>query len=399
MVVVGTRPDAIKLAPVIRSIDAHPLLEAVVVATGQHREMLDQVLGPFGIVPDVDLAVMQDGQSLDEVTARVLGGMSDVIRARRPEVVAVQGDTATAMAAALAAFYARVPVVHVEAGLRSQDVGSPFPEEANRRLVGVLTSLHLAPTGRAQENLVREGVPVDRVVVTGNTVIDALLWATEHEIPLAASDPDMLDGVVGPVVLVTAHRRESWGPPLRRVGLAVAAVARAEPQAQFVLPLHRNPIVGAWLLPPLRELPNVHVTEPLTYTSLCCLLRRSHLVVTDSGGLQEEAPALGKPVLVLRDQTERPEGLEAGTARLVGTHTEHVRDAILELLRNDDAYNRMANVANPYGDGHAADRAAVAIAHLLELGPPPAPFIPPVIEEQAPTPVTEAVARPQGAGS
>lgn len=373
----GTRPDAIKLAPLIRAVATHPMLDPVVVSTGQHREMLAQVLSLFGISPDIDLDLMQPSQRLSALTGRVLGGMAEVLRAEKPDAVVVQGDTTTSFAAALAAFYEGVPVVHLEAGLRSGNLGLPFPEEANRRLTGVLTGLHLAPTAGARCNLLREGVPPGEIVVTGNTGIDALLWATaqvptvRHEIldPLLA-DPRRL-------ILVTAHRRESWGTPMAGVGRALAEVARAEPDALFVVPVHRNPLVRQSLLPALAGQRNIRVIEPLPYGGFCRLLARSHIVVTDSGGVQEEAPSLGKPVLVLRDVTERPEGVQAGSARLVGTSPSRIRDAVLELLHDPGAYARMANVANPYGDGRAAERSVAAIAHFLGDGPPPEQFRPP----------------------
>ncbi len=374
MIVLGTRPDAIKLAPVVRSVAAHPRLEPFVVATAQHREMLDQVLSVFGIVPDTDLDVMQARQHLNDLAARVLQRVSDVIDRSSPDTVVVQGDTTTAMAASLAAFHHGVPVVHVEAGLRSGDMTSPFPEEGNRRITGVLASLHLAPTRGAAENLRREDVPAQHIVVTGNTVIDALLWTTQTARPWDAAALTDLDRDPRRIVLVTAHRRESWGLPLRRLGFALASVARAEPDTLIVLPVHRNPAVRLSLLQPLHDLPNVRITEPLAYGTFCQLMQRCHLVVTDSGGIQEEAPSLGKPVLVTRDVTERPEGVAAGTARLVGTAISDVARAVLELLRDDAAYTRMANAVNPYGDGRAAERSATAIAHLLGEGPGAAPF-------------------------
>ncbi len=376
MVVLGTRPDAIKLAPVVQAMAAHPRLEPFVVATAQHRDMLDQVLEVFGIVPDVDLDLMQPRQHLNAVTARVVGGVSEVMEREGPDAVVVQGDTTTAMAAALAAFHHQVPVIHLEAGLRSGDMSAPFPEEGNRRLASVLASLHLAPTAAARANLRREGIPSDRIVVTGNTVIDALLWSTRLTSEWDAAALSELDRDPRRIVLVTAHRRESWGLPLRRVGFALAAVARAEPDVLIVLPAHRNPVVRLSLMQPLHDIPNVIVTEPLAYGDFCNLMLRSHLVVTDSGGIQEEAPSLGKPVLVLRDVTERPEGVAAGTARLVGTDISRVAHAVLELLRDDAAYHRMANAVNPYGDGLAAERTATAVAHLLGDGPPAVPFTP-----------------------
>lgn len=376
MVVLGTRPDAIKLAPLVAELAAHPRLTPVVVATAQHREMLDQVLSLFDITPDADLDLMHPGQRLNDVAARVLQHLPAVFAQFRPEVVVVQGDTTTAMASALAAFHEGLPVVHLEAGLRSGDLRFPFPEEGNRRLVGTVADLHLAPTSGARANLLREGVHADRIVVAGNTVIDALLSTTAST--HAWTEPALRDLERDPrrLLLLTAHRRESWGQPLRDVGSAMAAVARAEPDTLIVLPAHRNPVVRDCLLPPLLGLPNVLVTEPLGYSDFCRVLALSDLVVTDSGGVQEEAPSLGKPVLVLRDVTERPEGVAAGTARLVGTDPQRIVTTTLELLHDGAAYDLMANVANPYGDGLAAQRSVAAIAHLLGEGPAAVPFEP-----------------------
>lgn len=374
MVVVGTRADAIKLSPVVRALRKRPDIEPLLLSTGQHREMLDEVLELFALTPDADLALMEEGQTLSGLNQRVLAGISEAIEDCRPDAVVVQGDTTTSMAAALASFYARVPVVHVEAGLRSGSVDQPFPEEANRRLTGIVTGLHLAPTAGAAANLRREGIDHSTIVITGNPVIDALFWV--NELPRAAPAPAVaaLAAETRRIVVVTAHRRESWGLPLFRVGLGLAEVARAHPDALLVVPAHRNPTVRESLLSPFEGLANVIVTEPLDYLSFTRLMAQSHVVVTDSGVIQEEAPALGKPVLVLRDRTERPEGVEAGTARLVGTRVEGIIEALDELLCDDLAYRRMLNVANPYGDGHAARRTADAVAYLLGLGARPAHF-------------------------
>ena len=365
MVVLGTRPEAIKAAPVIRALREDPRFDLVTVATAQHRHMLDQVIKLFDIVPDVDLDVQRPRQTLSGLTRQVLAGLGPLLRRCRPAVVLVQGDTTTAFSAALAAHYERVPVAHLEAGLRTGDIWSPYPEEANRRLIAPLAALHLAPTPTAAANLLAENVAPESVVVTGNTVSDARLWAVARYPGYCDPGLDALDDDPAQVLLVTAHRRESWGPPLARVGRAVAQLAAAEPQLRVVIPAHRNPAVRESLLPPLAGCPGVEVVEPLDYGAFCRLMNRSHLVLTDSGGVQEEAPSLGKPVLVTRDVTERPEGIAAGTAHLVGTDPAVIVPLVRTLLHDEDAYRRMANAVNPYGDGHAAERVVAALARFL----------------------------------
>lgn len=374
MAVFGTRPEAIKLAPVLLALDRSPAFELINVVTAQHREMLDQVLAMFSLTPRYDLDMMREGQTLSAITARALEGLSPLLRAERPDAMVVQGDTTTTMAGALAAFYHRVPVVHLEAGLRTGDLGAPFPEEANRRLTTQLTTLHLAPTPTAKANLLREGVERPRVVVTGNTVIDALVWASSRRAPYEDAGLEELDRSDRRVLLVTAHRRESWGEGLRHIAEALADIARAEPELTLVLPMHPNPIVRAAMLPELGGLPNVLIREPLAYGPFARLLARSHIVLTDSGGLQEEAPALGKPVLVMRDTTERPEGVEAGNALLVGTDRRVVGESVRRLLHDPATYDAMAVARNPYGDGVAATRAVAAISHLFGEGPSPQDF-------------------------
>jgi UDP-N-acetylglucosamine 2-epimerase (non-hydrolysing) len=376
MVVLGTRPEAIKMAPVVRALHHHPGTTPIVVSTGQHREMLDQVLDLFCIIPDIDLQVMQHRQELHKITSKIMTGTTEAIAEFKPDAMVVQGDTTTAMAAGLTALYEQVPVVHVEAGLRSGDMANPFPEEANRRLVGVLAALHLAPTAQARVNLLHDGVEDSQIVVTGNTVIDALLWGTALDSPWEDTALEILDRDDRKMVLVTAHRRESWGAPMRGIGRALAGIARCQPDVLIVVPIHRNPAVREALVPQFDGLDNIIVTEPAGYGSFCRLLKRCHLVVTDSGGVQEEAPSLGKPVLVMRDVTERTEGVMAGTARLVGTDVDRIRNSVLELLNNQFAYDQMASVANPYGDGRAAERSVSAIAHLLGRGPRAVPFDP-----------------------
>jgi UDP-N-acetylglucosamine 2-epimerase (non-hydrolysing) len=376
MVVYGTRPEAIKLAPLVRAIGACPRLHPIITLTGQHREIVDQVNSIFGISPDHDLNVFMDGQSLDELTSRVLRNLTATLRAERPDAVVVQGDTTSAFAGALAAFYERIPVVHVEAGLRTGDIYSPFPEEANRRLTSQITSLHLAPTPLSEENLQRESVEPGKVLVTGNTVIDALVWTVGRRVPYGSRDLEAMDAAETPVLLVTTHRRESWGSRMCGVADAIARLARSHPHLTVVLPMHPNPVVRDALRPALDELDNVMAVEPLGYGEFTRLLDRSTIVLTDSGGVQEEAPSLGKPVLVMRDTTERPEAISAGTARLVGTDPDQVFGEVDRLLTSADAYRSMANAANPYGDGHAADRCAGAIEHLFGLAPRPEPFRP-----------------------
>ncbi len=376
MVIYGTRPEAIKLAPVIRSMHASPLLSPIVTLTGQHGAIVDQVNSMFGVRPDHDLNIIRPRQSLDGLTARVLQRLTLTLQQERPDAVVVQGDTTSAFAGALAAFYQHVPVVHVEAGLRTGDVYSPFPEEANRRLTSQLASLHLAPTPASRDNLLRGGIPPRKVLVTGNTVIDALLWTVGQRVPYGSQALEAVDSTDRPVLLVTTHRRESWGRRMQGIAAAVARLARSHPQLAVVLPVHPNPVVREALLPALYGLDNVLVVEPMGYGAFARLLRRSTIVLTDSGGVQEEAPSLGKPVLVMRDTTERPEAVSAGTARLVGTDPDRVYAEVNHLLTSAQAYRAMANAVNPYGDGRAAQRIVGAIEHMFKLGPRPAPFLP-----------------------
>lgn len=376
MVVFGTRPEGIKLAPVILAMREHPGLEPVVVNTVQHREMLDQVLGLFGIESDVELALQRSGTGLAELTSRLVETVTPVITDHAPDAVMVQGDTTTAFVAALAAFYEGVPVVHLEAGLRSGNPASPFPEEMNRRMVTRLASLHLAATPANAANLAAEGVTGPSVVVTGNTVIDALHEALRRPVPFTDPALTALDDDPRRVLLVTTHRRESWGGPMEDIGRAVADVARSEPDLVVVLPMHRNPLVRDSLLPHLAGLPNVVLTEPLPYGEFCRLMARAHVLLTDSGGVQEEGPSLGKPVLVMRENSERPEAITAGTARLVGTDPAEIACQVKRLLHDDEAYAEMANAVNPYGDGRAVPRVLAAIAHHLGDGPPAEPFTP-----------------------
>jgi UDP-N-acetylglucosamine 2-epimerase (non-hydrolysing) len=360
---VGTRPEAIKLAPVIRALDARPhRFGQVVVATGQHREMLEQTFAAFGIEPDVDLELMQPDQRVDAFAARALTAVGDLLDELEPDAALVQGDTTTVMATSLAAFYRGVPLGHVEAGLRSHSSRSPFPEELNRRVAALAATLHFAPTPRARENLLREGVPEDSIHVTGNTVVDALLALRLPE-SFADGRLSRVDFENGcRTVLVTAHRRESHGEPLRRIFRSLRALVDRFDDVQFVFPVHLNPRVRRDAHAELGETARVHLVDPLPYPELMLALSRSDFVMTDSGGIQEEAPSWRKPVLVLRDVTERPELIEAGMGELVGTETESVVAAASRLLTDGDRMRSMCSGENPFGDGRAGER----IAGVLE---------------------------------
>ena len=359
MVVFGTRPEAIKMAPVVKALRARPeRFTAQVVVTGQHREMLDQVLDFFQLTPDHDLGIMRHGQSLTDITCRVLMGLEGIIAEERPDVVLVHGDTTTTFAASLAAFYQRVPVGHVEAGLRSHDPYNPFPEEMNRKLTGALAALHFAPTQGAAENLQREGVPDSRIFLTGNTVIDALLGTVRED--YVFQDPVLrsLNFNEERVILLTTHRRENWGQPMERIFAAVRELVASFPDIRVVFPVHKNPRIREAAGRAFEGLSRVDLVEPPAYEEFANLMARVFLLLTDSGGLQEEAPSLAKPVLVLRDTTERPEGIEAGTALLVGTDTRRIVEEAARLLIDPAAYGKMAEAPNPYGDGRAAQRIA-----------------------------------------
>ena len=353
------------MAPIVRALAHDDVLSPVVCVTGQHREMLDQVNALFGIAPDYDLDVIRPRQSLTHITTAVLQGAAEVIAKVAPRAVVVQGDTTSTYAAAMAAFYAQVPVVHVEAGLRTQDRYSPFPEEINRRLTTQLAALHLAPTTTSLDNLLREGIDRSSVVVTGNTVIDALhlALASDHQAP--AADVTALLATERRIVLVTAHRRESWGAPLREIAQAVRQISEDHPDVLVVFPMHRNPVVREAVVPVLEGRQNVVLLDPLDYYDFTRLMSRAHVVLSDSGGVQEEAPALGIPVLVLRDNTERPEAVQAGTAALVGSSRTRIVESVRHLLTDAGHYARMSTAVNPYGDGQAAPRTVQALRHLL----------------------------------
>jgi UDP-N-acetylglucosamine 2-epimerase (non-hydrolysing) len=354
----GTRPEAIKMAPVVLELHRRGLFRVVTCLTGQHREMLDQVIEVFGIPVDNDLRVMRERQTLGHITSAVLKGLDPLLASTRPDIVLVHGDTTTTFAAALAAFYQQIPVAHVEAGLRTDDIYNPYPEEMNRRLADRLSAVFYAPTVAARAALIGEGASRERILVTGNTVIDALLSAAGKEPP--TMEPELQAALTrpGPKVLVTAHRRESWGVPMENVARAIAEVCGRLPDVTFIFPLHLNPVVRGTFGAVLGPIGQVVFTEPLPYGSFVPLMKAVDVVMTDSGGLQEEAPSLGKPVLVMRETTERPEGLAAGTARLVGTDPGVIVPELIELLTDADRYRAMATAANPYGDGHAAQRIA-----------------------------------------
>ena len=351
LTVLGTRPEAIKLAPVVHRLADAPGVESIVVSTGQHRELVDAMLAVFGIQPDLELDVMRPGQRLSDLTAKLVCGLGDTVRDVQPDVVLVQGDTTTALCGALAAFYEDVAVGHVEAGLRTRQLRSPFPEEANRRLAAVVSDAHFCPTPRSAANLAAEGVPSERLHVTGNTVIDALVWAREE----ARRQPDLLPRVRPRRVLVTLHRRESHGETMSQICASIRALA-ARGDTEVVFPVHPNPAVRAVVADALAGVDGVQLCDPLDYLAFVNLLDSCDLVLTDSGGIQEEAPSLGKPVLVLRETTERPEAIDAGVARLVGTAPHAVLATASQLLDDPLAYARMAQAANPFGDGLAATR-------------------------------------------
>lgn len=365
VVVFGTRPEAIKMAPVVRALQRDPAFVCRVCVTAQHRALLDQVLEVLAIPADYDLDIMTPDQNLPEITHRVLAGLRDCLRSERPQWALVHGDTTTSFAAALAAFYAHVPVAHVEAGLRTGRRDVPFPEEMNRRLTGALASLHFAPTATARDNLLREGVARSDIVVTGNTAIDALWLA------LAAAregDKTCLFPPGRRGILVTAHRREAFGPGIRAICRAVRRLA-LRPDVHVVYPVHPNPQIRGPVRESLTELPNVTLLEPQDYLSFVRLMADAYLILTDSGGVQEEAPSLGKPVLVLRECTERPEAVTAGTVKLVGTDEESIVASTERLLEDERAYARMARAVNPYGDGQAAPRIAAALRRRAGLPP------------------------------
>lgn len=367
MAVYGTRPEAIKIAPLIKALDKDSRFDTITVSTGQHREILDQVNSMFNILPAYDLNLMGQAQGLSELVSLALAGLDKIIASEKPDVIISQGDTSTAMSAALAGFHRQIKVAHLEAGLRTDNIRSPFPEEANRRIIGQVSDLHLAPTSSAKKNLLTENFNLHNIVVVGNTVIDALLEASTWDTHF--SDP-RLDKVIASqkrIVLVTTHRRENLST-MSQIASAVKDLAEAYKGVNFVLPLHPNPLVRSVVLPRVKMLSNVIITDPLPYDEFTKLMGLSTLVLTDSGGIQEEAPALGKPVLCMRENTERPEAIEAGTVKLVGTNRNRIFTETSLLLDNPSLYDQVASAVNPYGDGKAAERSVAAIAQLLGVG-------------------------------
>lgn len=399
----GTRPEAIKMAPVIHKLARRANnngLRSVICVTAQHRQMLDQVLDILQIRPDIDLNLMQEDQTLGAISAEAMTSVTEVLKRERPDLVLVQGDTTTAMVASLAAFYERIPVGHIEAGLRTKDRYSPFPEEINRRMIGVLASHHFAPTQRAADNLRREGVPAKDIFVTGNTVVDALRWVVDQ--PLSPSARELLNRFGIPqgerrtglppgknnddrnggscetrssdgglrTILVTAHRRENFGRPFEFICEALRGLVERNPEVQLVYPVHMNPRVREPVGRILQAQNRIHLIEPLPYDVFAQLMKRAYLIITDSGGIQEEAPALGKPVLVVRRETERPEAVEAGCVKIVGTNPHRIIAETERLLRDECEYERMAQAVSPYGDGHAAERILQIISAELGISTP-----------------------------
>ena len=366
LTVFGTRPEAIKMAPLVHALARDPHFEAKVCVTAQHREMLDQVLKLFSIVPEYDLNIMQPGQGLTEITCRILEGLKPVLESFKPDVVLVHGDTTTTMAASLAAFYQRIPVGHVEAGLRTGDLSSPWPEEGNRTLTGHLATYHFAPTETSRQNLLRENIADNRIAVTGNTVIDALFWVRDRVLSdevlrneLTQRYPFLANGKK--MILVTGHRRESFGRGFEQICHALAEIAANNPDVQIVYPVHLNPNVSEPVKRILGHVENVMLIEPQDYLPFVWLMNRAWLILTDSGGIQEEAPSLGKPVLVMRDMTERPEAVSAGTVCLVGTDSQRIVNEVTRLLQDESAYQAMSRAHNPYGDGQACHRILSAL--------------------------------------
>jgi len=365
MFVFGTRPEAIKMAPVILEVEKHPdILQGVVVSTGQHQEMLRSVMHIFDIRPDYDLGIMEESQTLSRIVVKTLQGLENIILREKPDMLLVQGDTSTAFAAALSAFYHKIPIAHVEAGLRTGDKWRPYPEEINRRLISVVADQHFAPTRNAFTKLENEGIHKESIYLTGNTVIDALLMVSSRKFDLSKTgikiDPKKK------LILVTAHRRESFGAPLKEILSAIARIAKKyDKEVQVVLPAHKNPMVQVTVKEGLKDIENIEIIEPLDYEPFVHLMKASYIILTDSGGIQEEAPSLGKPVLVLREKTERPEAIEAGTVKLIGVKEEDVFSETEKLLLDKNEYNKMTKAVNPYGDGAASERIAQAILHYF----------------------------------
>jgi len=367
MTVFGTRPEAIKMAPVVKALEKQERLVSRVVVTAQHREMLDQVVNLFQIKPDYDLDLMKHGQTLASLTAGVMEGMDRILSEEKPDLIIVQGDTTTTFVSALAAFYHKIPVGHVEAGLRTGEKYSPWPEEINRKLTGGLADLHFAPTGMSRDNLLREGIEPSRIFVTGNTVIDALIATVQQDYSFADQEINRILNANRDrrLILMTTHRRENWGKPMRQIYLALETVLRQNSDTYVIFPVHKNPTVRKVVAEILGNNERVHLVEPMDYEPFVNLLAKSYLILTDSGGIQEEAPSLGKPVLCVRDTTERPEAVAAGTVLLVGTNYNSVLENLTRLLSDRDAYQKMSQAANPYGDGSASRKIAEIVVNYL----------------------------------
>lgn len=376
MSVFGTRPEAIKMAPLVKELEKNDDIQSIVCVTAQHREMLDQVLEIFEITPDYDLDIMKQRQSLTGITTRVLGGIEEVLEQAKPDMVLVHGDTTTTFVSALAAFYQKIPVGHVEAGLRTYNRYEPFPEEMNRKLAGSLANLHFSPTPLAKDNLLREAVEEEAIFITGNTVIDALKTTIKAEYTFSVDALNTIDYANKKVITMTAHRRENQGEPLQNICEAVKQIAEEFKDVEVIYAVHKNPVIREVAEAVLGDLSNVHLIEPLDLNDMHNLMKRSYLVLTDSGGLQEEVPSLGKPVLVLRNVTERPEGIEAGTLKLAGVEKENIYNLTKELLTNKKVYESMAQAKNPFGDGNASARIVEAIrCYFKEDAPRPADYI------------------------
>ena len=360
MLVFGTRPEAIKMCPLVNELKTRKGLRTVVCVTGQHRQMLDQVLAAFGVEPDYDLSIMKDKQTLFDITTNILNRIKSVLEEVRPDVVLVHGDTSTTFVTALACFYLQIPVGHVEAGLRTYNIYSPYPEEFNRQAVSIISQYNFAPTARARDNLLHEGKRAETIFVTGNTAIDALQTTVREDY----THPELTWAQGSRLIVITAHRRENLGEPMHHMFRAIRRIMDEHPDVKAIYPIHMNPVVRQAADEELRGCDRIHIIEPLEVLDFHNLLARSYLILTDSGGIQEEAPSLGKPVLVMRDTTERPEGIDAGTLRLVGTNEDVIYRNFKQLLEDKDAYQAMAHASNPYGDGRACRR----IADILEVG-------------------------------
>lgn len=360
MLVFGTRPEAIKMCPLVNELKRHKEIKTLVCVTGQHRQMLDQVLEAFGVVPDYDLSIMKDKQTLFDITTNILNRIKEVFEEARPDTVLVHGDTSTTFVTALACFYLQIPVGHVEAGLRTYNIDSPYPEEFNRQAVSIISRYNFAPTELSKKNLLREGKAAEGIYVTGNTAIDALKTTVRKDY----SHPELDWAKDSRLILITAHRRENLGEPMRHMFRAIRRVMDEHPDVKAIYPIHMNPVVRETASAILGDDERIHIIEPLDVLDFHNFMARSHLILTDSGGIQEEAPSLGKPVLVMRDTTERPEGIEAGTLKLVGTDEETIYAEFTRLLTDRTAYDAMAHASNPYGDGHACER----IANVLSSG-------------------------------